>query len=325
MTKRLLKEDFVNKSLLKQKKKKDYSKVEYVNNHMPVCIICHELDENGEEHGEFWQSPMKHQNGQEGCKKCQDKISWTFEMCLSEALKYKKRIDFYKNSSKAYDAAKSHKWLDKVCEHMKIWGNKYKRCIYVYEFKELNSAYIGLTYNINNRNKGHHTNGRVYNFSLKNNIEIPNPIQLTDYIDVEEAAKLEGEFLDKYKKEEWNIINKVKTGQIGGYSKYGDYNKEMFINKVKNFKSIYEIERKDVSIYNTVMKMKWEDEVFKCFYDKRKVVLINIEDNTHMIYKTINDLARENRINATIVQKYIKEEKIYKNRFKFIKFLKWEN
>ena len=36
--------------------KYDYSKVEYVNNSTKVCIIC-------PEHGEFWQTPNNHVNG----------------------------------------------------------------------------------------------------------------------------------------------------------------------------------------------------------------------------------------------------------------------
>lgn len=40
----------------------DYSKVEYVNNKTKVCIIC-------PEHGEFWQTPNSHLEGQ-GCSKC---------------------------------------------------------------------------------------------------------------------------------------------------------------------------------------------------------------------------------------------------------------
>ena len=42
--------------------KYDYSKVEYVNNHTKVCIIC-------PKHGEFWQRPILHMNGY-GCPKC---------------------------------------------------------------------------------------------------------------------------------------------------------------------------------------------------------------------------------------------------------------
>ena len=43
----------------------DYSKVEYVNAHTKVCIIC-------SEHGEFWQTPNNHLNGN-GCPLCKNR------------------------------------------------------------------------------------------------------------------------------------------------------------------------------------------------------------------------------------------------------------
>ena len=47
----------------------DYSKTEYVNNHEKVCIICHQKNRCGVEHGEFWQNPASHMKGV-GCPKC---------------------------------------------------------------------------------------------------------------------------------------------------------------------------------------------------------------------------------------------------------------
>ena len=55
--------------------KYDYSKVEYNGIHEKMCIICHEKDENGIEHGEFWQAPNDHLHGQ-GCPKCALKKVW---------------------------------------------------------------------------------------------------------------------------------------------------------------------------------------------------------------------------------------------------------
>lgn len=49
--------------------KYDYSKVQYVNNQTKVCIICHERDEYGDEHGIFWQNPSDHKRGR-GCPIC---------------------------------------------------------------------------------------------------------------------------------------------------------------------------------------------------------------------------------------------------------------
>ena len=55
-------EQFIEKAKQIHGNKYDYSKVEYVNNHTKVCIIC-------PEHGEFWQTPNSHLNGN-GCSSC---------------------------------------------------------------------------------------------------------------------------------------------------------------------------------------------------------------------------------------------------------------
>lgn len=49
---------------------------------------------------------------------------------------------------------------------------------------------------------------------MKYNVEIPTPKQLTDYIDKDDAAILEGEYLEKYKNNGWKIINISKTGDL---------------------------------------------------------------------------------------------------------------
>lgn len=60
--KKLTKDIFIKRVKEIHDNKYDYSKVEYKNNTTKVCIIC-------PEHGEFWQTPKQHLNGQ-GCPKC---------------------------------------------------------------------------------------------------------------------------------------------------------------------------------------------------------------------------------------------------------------
>ena len=60
--KKLTKEEFISKARQIHDNKYDYSKVNYVNNSTKVCIIC-------PEHGEFWQSPCHHLQG-DNCPKC---------------------------------------------------------------------------------------------------------------------------------------------------------------------------------------------------------------------------------------------------------------
>ena len=45
---------------------------------------------------------------------------WTYEKCKEEALKYKRKVDFQKNSGSAYQKCISNGWLDDLCSHMEI-------------------------------------------------------------------------------------------------------------------------------------------------------------------------------------------------------------
>jgi len=75
----LTKEQFINKAILIHGNKYDYSEVDYLNYFTKVKIICHNKDEHGVEHGEFWQIPANHinKNHPKGCHKCggSDKLS----------------------------------------------------------------------------------------------------------------------------------------------------------------------------------------------------------------------------------------------------------
>jgi hypothetical protein len=72
---------FIERSAQKHMCKYDYSKVEYVNNHTKVCIIC-------PEHGEFWQKPNDHLRGI-GCSQCGNKYNLTEQKILNSLkLKY---------------------------------------------------------------------------------------------------------------------------------------------------------------------------------------------------------------------------------------------
>ena len=62
MPKKLTKEEFIKKARSVHGDKYNYDKVDYKNNRTKVCIICHK-------HGEFWQRPADHTQGQ-GCPKC---------------------------------------------------------------------------------------------------------------------------------------------------------------------------------------------------------------------------------------------------------------
>jgi predicted GIY-YIG superfamily endonuclease len=184
---------------------------------------------------------------------------WTYEKCKEAALKYNTKKEFRKNSSSAYNVILVKNW-NNLLSHMKIIGNRYNKCIYVYEFPD-NHAYIGLTYNINKRNLEHLSciKSPVYKH-LKNVNLNPKLIKLTEYIPVKNAIEQENYWVNKYKDENWIILNKIKTGAVG--SGIEILTKEYCSNFAKLCKSRYDFCIKYNGPYRKALKNNWMDEFF---------------------------------------------------------------
>jgi len=76
MNKDLKLNNFIKKAKEKRGRENfDYSKVDYKDNRTKVCIIDHDLDENGVEYGEFWITPSNFFKGQGHPKKRGKRIS----------------------------------------------------------------------------------------------------------------------------------------------------------------------------------------------------------------------------------------------------------
>jgi len=195
-------------------------------------------------------------------------FKWTKEYCIEEALKYKTRTEFQKKSGTAYNKAWKNNWLDSICSHMIKNGNKFNRCVYVYEFSD-NCAYIGLTYNIKERNINRKSND---NDQVTKHIKITQlePIlkQLTDYIPVDEAAKLEIEYIQKYKDNNWDVLNKIKGGTIGGNNL--KWTKELCQQEALKYKTRSEFQKKSGSAYVASRIKGWLNDISKHMIEMQK-------------------------------------------------------
>ena len=93
-------EEFIKEAREIHGDKYDYSKVEYINNHTKVCIIC-------PIHGEFWQIPDSHIHQKQGCPICKEsrlekKIRYLLlenNICFEQQKRFKwlglQSLDFY--------------------------------------------------------------------------------------------------------------------------------------------------------------------------------------------------------------------------------------
>jgi predicted GIY-YIG superfamily endonuclease len=183
---------------------------------------------------------------------------WTKEKCLKEALRYSKRSDFKRGSGGAYRACQQNGWIDDVCYDMKCAGNRFKRLVYVYEFEDKN-VYVGLTYNLHERDNKHKRDKKSMVFRHIQKTGLIPKLSCTEYVHVEEAKILEGEFVKKFKNSEYKILNASKTGGVGGG--YLKWTFEKCMEEAKKFNSRKEFVKGNNSAYNSSRKNGWLDKV----------------------------------------------------------------
>lgn len=104
-------DEFINRAKNVHGDKYDYSKVEYINNRIKVCIIC-------PKHGEFWQAPHKHIFRGHGCPHCSGNAKRTTESFINDAtIVHGIKYDY---SKVIYE--KIHKPVCIICpEHGEFW------------------------------------------------------------------------------------------------------------------------------------------------------------------------------------------------------------
>ena len=103
---RLTTEEFKEKARTVHGDRYDLSRVDYKNAQEKVCIVCHERDMFGDEHGEFWVKPYNFLNGG-NCPKCAH-TQWTTEKFIKAArMVHGDKYDYSKAEFKSV--------RDKVC------------------------------------------------------------------------------------------------------------------------------------------------------------------------------------------------------------------
>lgn len=198
----------------------EYHKVNYVNGKTKVCIVC-------PVHGDFWQLPDGHLKGH-GCPYCSGNAKkWNKETCEQEARKYEYVFDYSTKAPGAYNKARSHGWLEKYTWLKKLPPKtadyeREKKYIYAYEFIDQKAVYVGLTNSMIKRDWQHRNSkdSSVYRFSEESGCAIPVPRQLEEGIPIHESGKREAFWVEHYKRLNWKLLNRAKTGEressIGG-------------------------------------------------------------------------------------------------------------
>ncbi len=132
---------------------------------------------------------------------------WTYERCKEEISKYNTKKELYSSNLSLYETICKRGWHDLINKLESSTNNILQRLIYAYEFSD-NHCYIGLTYNIIDRNISHLTKNRsqVYKHIIKTGLT-PKLVIKTGKLHIKEAVKMEEIILNEYIKNNWIILN----------------------------------------------------------------------------------------------------------------------
>ncbi len=200
---------------------------------------------------------------------------WTKERVIEESKKYKNRGEFHDKCGTAYGKARVNGWLDELIwlkdDRIDFSSDKID-CVYAYEFKSLNSVYVGRTLvrRINERDKEHIFNDKdsVYLFAKKNDVPVPEILILEDNLTLAEGVNKEGYYVELYRKNGWQIINRMKTGGIGLIAK-NKWSKNTCREEALKYNTRGEFAEFSASAYDVARKNGWLDD-YTWFEKKQK-------------------------------------------------------
>ena len=197
---------------------------------------------------------------------------WTFERVYDVAKKYKTRGEFGDSKdSAAYAFALRNGIIEDVfADHVNIGyatvkelrDNQYT--VYVFEFIDTNQAYVGLSNNIDRREREHLTKRRekIFKFCRKNDIKLPKYKILEENINSNEARLKEIYWEDEYKVNGWNMLNSIKPGSLGGaYNR--KWTPEALEIEAKKYPNIKEFRIHKDGAYQAALQLGILDDIFK--------------------------------------------------------------
>ena len=180
--------------------------------------------------------------------------------CHVIALGFKTRNEFRKGGGYAYNRAFNEGWLDDICGHMKAAvNNSNRRLVYVYTFPD-GYAYVGLTDDVKRRKYEH-----LHKLSQKKKSPVYRHIketglsyeykELTDWLDADTAAKVEDDYIKKYKADGWKMLNRMRGGGLGdpGSGKRKD---EVIQTIVSQYEYVEDFKEREPEIYEDLCESR---------------------------------------------------------------------
>lgn len=224
------------------------------------------------------------------------KEKWTYEKCKEIALQFKTRKELKETYYQVHYKIYKERWYE-LLSHMERQASKTSRCVYYYRFKS-NAIYVGLTCNHKKRDIQHRQCGPVYEYSLEHKEEIPKMVLLTEYINYEDAAKVETEIIDKLSaNNDITLLNRERGGGLGTWNII-EVSKEQCMEDIDKCSSKTELRAKYYPSYVYLLH-HWDEmgEKYKNFFLANvrftKVVSFTSDGNFYKEFHTISAAIKE--------------------------------
>ena len=242
-----------------------------------------------------------------GPRTCFQKGYWDIkENTEALAKTCRNRTELAQKSSTAWKAANKHGWLGEFQEKYFTTEPSFQplnskvHYVYAYEVSETKSVYVGRTNDLKRRDRAHRN--KTQKDVLREHCEfyklyVPTPIILEDNLTAEESQEKENFWVEKYRNDGWNILNKAKTGV--GISSLGSttrkWNYETCKRAAETCKNKEEFKNRFSRAHNVSRYNGWIDEFFP-FNSKRENGCFETLDSCKVAcigFKTIAQIRKE--------------------------------
>lgn len=220
----------------------------------------------------------------------------TNDEIISIAKKYTSYSDFYRKERNTYNLAyrrgllSTFTWLKRKENDANYF---HADNVYVYEFTDTKTAYVGRTISPARRHAEHtlYERSSVYNYAKTHGISIPQPKYVYTNISVKEGKRLEGKVIEEYRNNGWALLNKAPAGSIGSLS---EYSKDTCINAAKKYRYKKDFSKAEPKIYAALLRHKWLNECTWLKSYKRKWADITFDKFIELVqpYKNRSELCK---------------------------------
>ena len=270
-------------------------------------------------HGEFHKDFYRLVNLKQGCPECSYGFKhkhygyWNdYNNCFEEAKRYKNKFELQRKALGCYNSLQRNGWLDEVAELLYddsihyMGYNEKRNVVYVYEFLELMTFYVGRTNDIKRRDRQHrngynHTNGtktfdNLYKFAKDNNVELPKPKILVEGLTALESQEQEDHWKDEYISNGWATLNKGTTGiGKGSLGATIRWTYEACKKEAKKYTGKFDMRKGNQSAYWASVKNGWINE----FFENKK-----LPDGYWDILENVLDAARKSKSSKDMIKKF---------------------